>query len=63
MSDYYIEYRAKLQELLQKASPEVLKICRAWFGETFGQPGQGGVVFVATWIQYAERAVKALKNE
>ena len=56
---YQEHYNNELKKELTKASPQALKVCRAWHHH-FGEPGWGGIDFVAMEIHKAEVAVKAL---
>ena len=54
---YREKYVEELRELIVSASPKALAICRVWNNEHFGQPGHGGVAYVAQELAKAEKAV------
>lgn len=57
--NYQEFYLRELNKELNKASVNALKVCHAWHRH-FGEPGWGGIDFVAMEIHKAEVAVKAL---
>lgn len=60
MTDWREKLEAMKAALLSAASPDVLAICRAWHGESFGLPGHGGAAWVCGEIDRAQKAADAL---
>ena len=61
-SEYIELYKKELYNLISNASPDELKVCRAW-DKDFGIPGYGGVEYVSNQLNKARKAIAALNNQ
>jgi len=57
-----LQYSETLKELILNTPEEVVVVCRAWNGETFGTPGHGSISWVQSEIDRAKVAIEAYKN-
>jgi hypothetical protein len=56
------QYLDALTETMYNTSEDVIVVCQAWNGETFGTPGYGSVSWVQSEIARAKVAIEAYKN-
>lgn len=51
-----------LRAIRARFSTDAMRVCRAWYGKTFGWPGYGDTAWVAGELNRAEIAVQTLSG-
>jgi hypothetical protein len=56
------QYLEALKDTMLNTPEEIIVVCQAWNGGTFGSPGYGSVSWVQSEIARARVAIEAYKN-